>query len=84
MNMKPGDVVRLRNVRSYHADPRNWLEFRPDNHKDRASKRVFVCVVLGTEGFELVNKKGEKVMEPLNVEQAMNDLGWYKREEPEE
>jgi hypothetical protein len=79
--MQPGHILRLRNVRVYGHDPRNWYEFRPDDEKTRSLKRVFVCVLLGTEGFELENKNGEQVMAPLNIERAMNQLGWFRRDD---
>lgn len=75
--MKDGDLVRVRNIRTYGADPRNYFEWRPDNEKARDLKRVFVCLVLGTEGYELVNRKGEQVMAPLDVHRALNRLGWW-------
>jgi len=81
--MKNGDIIRVRNVRTYGSDPRNYFEWRPDNEKARDLKRVFVMLVLGTEGFELVNRKGERVMAPLDAELALNRLGWWSSDQIE-
>ena len=81
--MNAGDILRLRNVRTYGADPRNYFEFTPDREKAKDLKRVFVCMLVGTEGFELVNRKGDQVMAPLNVERAMNKLGWWSEQQIE-
>lgn len=81
--MQIGDIVRVRNIRTYGAFPGNYFEWRPDNEKARDLKRVFVCLVLGTEGFELINKKGKQVMAALNVHRALNRLGWWNEEQIE-
>lgn len=75
--MTPGDILRLRNMRVYNPDPRNYVEFTPDQERKASLKRVFVCLLLGTEGFEILDKTGKQVMEPLDAKKALNRLGWY-------
>lgn len=75
--MRPGDILRQRNIRVYGEDPRNYFEFVPDREKAKDLKRVFVMMLLGTEAFELLDSKGDQKMSPLNVDRSMNSLGWW-------
>lgn len=81
--MEPGEILRMRNIRVYGVDPRNYFEFTPDREKARDLKRVFVVMMLGTEGYEIVNRKGEKVMAQLDVELALNRMGWWSEQQIE-
>lgn len=80
--MEPGDVIRQRNVRSYGVDPRNYVEFVPDKAKDH--KKMFVMLYLGTEHFQICDKKGNQVMAQLDVEQRLQYLGFWSEKFIEE
>lgn len=81
--MEIGSLFRQRRIKAYGTHPRNFFEFVADQEQAKDLKRVFVTMLIGTEGFELVNKKGEQVMEPLDVERAMNTMGWWSEKQIE-
>lgn len=79
--MEKGHILRLRTVRDYGLNSRNYFEFVPDRERARDLKRVFVAIYLGTEAFEIEDKHGNQKMARLNVEREMNRLGWWSEEQ---
>jgi len=74
--MEPGAILRLRNLRAYGTDPRNFVEFRPDDHKAADLKKVFLVLYLGQEMMQIV-KKGRTAAAQMNPTRMLNLLGWF-------
>lgn len=74
--MRPGDLVRLRNMRVYSADGRSTFEYVPDRERSAAYKKVFVCLLLGIEPFQLVDKNGKPKLKAMEPVKELNRLGW--------
>ena len=77
MSAKVGDVLRLRNLRHYGADPRIQFDFVPDHEKKKELKKVFVCMLLGTEPLDMTTSEGES----LDLYNVLNRLGWWSEEQ---
>lgn len=69
--MRAGDILRQKTIKIYQQDPRNYSEISPGRDK------AFVSLLLGLEDFQLFNAQGEPVGTSLDVEAALNKLGWW-------
>lgn len=63
-----GDLYRLRRLRHVHEDGAGWSTYGPSKRD-----RVAVVMLLGYEP-----KKVDGLAQKLDVEEAMNELGWYR------
>lgn len=74
--MNIGDILRQRLIRSYYPNPDNFYEIAPDIMAG-GTAAVYVTMLLGVEDMRLLTSDGKRLGVPLNVEQAMNHLGWW-------
>lgn len=74
--MNIGDILRQRLIRSYYPNPHNYYEIAPDMMAG-GSAAVYVTMLLGTEDMHLIASDGSELGVPLNIELAMNRLGWW-------
>jgi hypothetical protein len=87
--MEIGDVIRIRDYKTYGSDGRSWAQFSANEKgvRDPHLKRVFVCLLLGVEFQMLVNPKdptGTDTAEPLDVRHQLNALGLWGEDQLKE
>lgn len=71
--MEPGRVLRLRNIRCYTDDGRSYFEYVPDKERTRDLKRVFVCMLMGTEQFSMTDPPKQH----LDTTKVLNKLVFW-------
>lgn len=69
--MKPGDVIRTRNIRSYMGDGRSFVEFKVDDERKREKQGAFVLVLIGVE--PMVQTDDTK---SINPNDWLKERGW--------
>lgn len=67
LQIKPGDVLRARNLKVVSPDANLEVSFTPDQARKREEQNVFVFLLLGTE---------PKVGKHLDAEKVLEDMGW--------
>jgi hypothetical protein len=62
--MKPGDVIRMKSIRSYQDGPvvRGYSTWKPPEGQ------IFVCLLLGTEPLD--------GSDPLDANKRLEEFGW--------
>lgn len=76
MNIGPGSVLRLRNVRTYGSVP-SMIQTKTRLYRaDLSPSGTNSNCVVGFSPYELVNKSGEKAGKELDTTKALNQLGW--------
>lgn len=82
MEVKPGEILRMRYLTHSEPDGRTQRGFHPpDNSRLREEKRVFVVLVLGTEPLVIngeTNRDGA-----LDPNAALAELGWERQGDDE-
>jgi hypothetical protein len=85
--MEIGDIIRLREYKTYGSDGRSWAQFSANEKgvRDPHLKRVFVCLLLGMEHQMLVNpKEPEDQVDPLDVRHQLNAMGLWGEDQLKE
>lgn len=85
--MKPGDVLRMRNVRVYDDDGKSYAEYscgpatktgKPKREKFE-DKEVFVALLLGTEPLKFPPMHDSVYRDRMRM--ALKEIGWISVDE---